>query len=581
MSIIVVGSGPSVDAIEAALSDTDHEVAVHSTPPEHFGDLAIVVGSVGSDLFSTVNTRARKRKTQWIAVELGGVGGHSIPTVEASVSGYGPETGCFDCLRTRVGSNLSTADSESRSNSSHSRSEEDTEDVTTARFAGALAGRESARLLSGSGSPVLGGVIEIPHAIRRVLPVPNCRCSEDRDWRLRRDYEERTLDEALERAEQGLDDRVGLVQEVGEVESFPVPYYLAQLGDTSDFSDVTASRQAAGVALDWDEAFMKALGEGLERYSAGVYRSDDVRVARTTDLSNAISPSAFVRPEGTADDDPIEWIPGENLSTGNPVFLPADRVLFPYHGAGPTITTGLGLGSSGTMALRAGLSEIIERDAALLAWYSTYDPLGLSIDDEEYETLVARAGAEGLSVTASLLTQDIDVPVVGVAVHRTNGSGDWPAFAMGLAADLDVFAAARSACCEALQNWTELRTMGRENASAAGGRIGHFASRPSSVEEFIAPETTVSAASVTGNVPTKSDALDALIRRITDAGLDAYAARLTPPDVDTLGFEAVRALIPRAQPLFVDDPYFGERAETVPIELGFEPRVRREHHPYP
>lgn len=587
MSVTVVGAGPAVEAIEAALADTEQEIVVQSTPdPSEFGDLAIVVGSVDSDVFSSVNTHpsVRESKTPWIAVELGGIGGYALPSVDAAVSGFGPNTGCFDCLRTRVSANLdSNSNPNSNLDTSSDFNSDDAEtDTGTARFAGALAGRESVRLLSGSASPVLGGAIEVPHAVRRVIPVPNCGCTgrkqkrEQRNWTLRREYEERTLDEALERAERGMDDRVGLIQEVGEVESFPVPYYLARLCDTSGFSDVMASPQAAGVALGWDEAFMKALGEGLERYSAGVY-SDTGQIARPTDLPNAVLPSAFVRPEEVTDDGPIEWVPGENLSTGESVFLPASRVRFPYEGPEPTITTGLGLGNSGATALLAGLTEIIERDGALLAWYSTYDPLELTIEDDAYDTLVARAGAEGLSVTATLLTQDIDVPVVGVAVHRM----EWPAFAMGLAADLDVIAAARSACCEALQNWIELRQMGQSEASTAGGRIGHFASRPPSVEEFIAPETTIPAASITESVPTGPNALEALIQRITDTGLAAYAARLTPPDVDALGFEAVRALIPRAQPLFVDDPYFGERAETVPEELGFEPRLRREHHPYP
>lgn len=594
MSVTVVGSGPAVEAIEAALADTEQEVAIHSTSNlSEIGDIAVVVGTVGSDVFTSVNTHpsVRESKTPWIAVELGGIGGYALPSVDAAVSGFGPDTGCFDCLQTRVGANLdSHSNSEFESNSDSGDSEIG---AGTARFAGALAGRESVRLLSGTTTPVLGGVIEVPHAVRRVLPVPNCGCTgrnrnrnrnrerereqeQEREWTLRWEYDERPLEESLERAERAMDDRVGLIQEVGEVESFPVPYYLARLCDTSGFSDVMASQQAAGVALDWDRAFMKALGEGLERYSAGVY-SDADRIARPSDLPSAVPPSAFVRPE-ESENGPIEWVPGEHLSTGESVFLPASRVRFPHEGPEPTITTGLGLGSSGATALIAGLTEIIERDGALLAWYSTYEPLELVIDDDAYETLVARAGAEGLSVTATLLTQDIDVPVVGVAVHREQD--DWPAFAMGLAADLDVVAAARSACCEALQNWTELRQMGRADASTAGGRIGHFASRPSSVEEFVAPETTIPAARISESVP-GPDALAELIQRISDAGLDAYAARLTPPDVDALGFEAVRALIPRAQPLFVDEPYFGERAETVPEELGFEPRLRREHHPYP
>jgi ribosomal protein S12 methylthiotransferase accessory factor len=573
MTVTIIGSGPAVSSTEAALTDTDHEV--RSAPPSSDAfvetadlDLAIVAGRVGSDVFSTANSNLRASGTPWIAVELGGIGGYAVPAVEASVSGFASDTGCFDCLRKRVAANLDTEGEDSET------------DPATDRFAGALAGRESVRVLSDSGSPVLGGVVEIPHAVRRVHPVPNCECAEERDWTLRRAYDDRTVDDALGRAEQALDERVGLLHEVGEIESFPVPYYLANLSDTSGFSDVMGSRQAAGVALGWDEAFMKALGEGLERYSAGVYRTADLHTARPSDLSksNALAPSEFVRPAGDSDDQ-ITWVPGENLSTEESIFLPASRVFFPYSAPGPTITTGLGLGNSGATALMAGLTEIIERDAALLAWYSTYEPLGLAIDHDGYDTLVDRAGVEGLSVTATLLTQDIDVPVVGVSVHRE--SDEWPAFAMGLACDLDPVDAARAACCEALQNWMELRAMGRTEAATAGGRIGHFASRPSSIEGFVSPETTVPASSVTDNVPTGPDALDALVRRVTDAGLDTYAARLTTPDVEALGFEAVRVLVPNAQPLFIDDPYFGERAKTVPEELGFESRLRREHHPYP
>lgn len=565
MSVTVVGSGPAVDAIEAALSDTDHELSVRSTAEELAGDLAVVIGQVGSDVFSSANTSTRANGTPWIAVELGGIGGHTHPSVDVAISGYASSTACFDCLGTRVQSGLE--DSESSSS-----------DIgpATARFGGALAGREAVGVLSGSSS-VLGSVIEIPHAIRRIHPVPGCSCTGHREWELSRAYEERSVQEALERAEQTVDDRIGLINEVGEIESFPVPYYLAQLADTAGFSDVRASQQAAGVALGWDEAFMKALGEGLERYSAGVYDSDALYTARASDLSAPIPPSAFVRPDDPDDTDRTEWVPGEDLRTGESVSLPAARVLFPYDGPGPAITTGLGLGSSGATALIAGLTEIIERDGALLAWYSTYEPLELAIDDEEYETLQARARANGLSVTASLLTQDVDIPVVGVAVHRE----EWPAFALGLSADLDPITAARSACTEALQNWTELQRMGKAKAQNAGGRIGHFASRPSSIEAFTNPDRTIPATSVVTDVSTGADALDVLLDRVSDAGLKAYAARLTTPDIDALGFEAVRVLIPRAQPLFVDDPYFGDRAGTVPTELGFEPRRQREHHPYP
>ncbi|WP_136715608.1 YcaO-like family protein [Halorientalis salina] len=572
MTVALVGSGPARDAVAAALDDVD--VAVTDATPDDIQhcDLAVVVGQAGDVAFETVNTTAIDRGTPWLAVEIGGLGGY--PVVEAAVSGFGPETGCYDCLRTRV-----------RANADPSQEPQAAPSPETTRFAGALAGREAARLVAGKQSVALGGVIEIPHAERRVLPVPDCECQPERDRTLERTVVDRDVEESLARAEGALDERVGIVNQVGEAESFPVPYYLATLSDTTGFSDATAAQQAAGVDADWNSAFMKALGEGLERYCAGVYRTSTFATGTPSDVENAVPPSTFVRPTGDLYTNPgeetsIEWVPGKNLITGGEVELPAEFVHFPppaerFRSA---VTTGLGLGNGSVEALRSGLYEVIERDAAMLAWYSTFDPLELDVVDDGFETLVTRARSEGLSVTPLLLTQDVDVPVVAVAVHRE----EWPRFALGSAAHLDAASAARSALAEAVQNWLELRGMGPEKAADASGAIGHYADRPQAAEAFIDADGTVPGESVGADeVPTGQAHLDTVIDRLDDAGLDVYASRTTTPDVAALGFETVRALVPSAQPLFFENAYFGERAETVPPEIGFEPRLDRDHHPFP
>ena len=566
MTATLAGDGPAAAAVRAALGDTDHEVRTVA-PPDLGGDLGIVVGRAGAPAFAAAAQRARSAGLRWLAVELGGVGGVAVPGVEAAVAGFDAGPGCFDCLQARVRGNLDPGADGS----------EESPEPATERFAGALAGRAAVRLLAGEPTPVLGGVVEVPHAERELLAVPGCDCGTERDRTVRTDHGERSLDDALSAAERAVDERVGLVSSVGEVESYPVPYYLATLADTAGFSDATASEQAAGVAAGWDEAFMKALGEGLERYSAGVYRTADLPRGRAAELPGAVGLSAFVLPESVDTGGARRFVPGRDLHDDSEVLLPAERVQFPYETAAPTITTGLGLGNAGAEALLAGLTETVERDAATLAWYSTYEPLGLAVEDEGYRTLVRRARSEGLSVTTTLLTQDIDVPVVAVAVHREE---EWPRFALGTDAALDPAAAARSACAEALQNWLELRGMGESGAREAPGRIGHFAGRPDSARAFVDPETTIPADSVGRSVPAEEE-LNAVLGALADAGLDAYAARLTPPDVEGLGFEAVRVLVPAAQPLFFDEPYFGERARTVPGALGYEPRLRRQHHPFP
>ncbi|WP_227373568.1 YcaO-like family protein [Haladaptatus halobius] len=573
----VVGTGPAADAVVAALADADGTVT--ELDPDEVGDadFAVVVGDVGSNVF----TRSNRSGTPWLAVELGGVGGHALPDVDAAVSGFAPETACFECLRTRVAANSGEDGVADEIDDAGDAGNADVNGAT-ARFAGALAGREAVAVRSGGESAVLGGVVELPHAERRLLPVPGCStCGDARDRALGIDHAERTLDDAVARAEVALDERVGVVRSLGEVASFPVPYYLATTCDTTEFSDARAAEKAAGVSAEWDEALMKALGEAMERYCAGVYRESEFAVARSSELGDAIPPTVFVRPPGWEEpgNDELPWASGRNLATGEPVHLPAEFVHFPppTRGFKPPITTGLGLGNSTTEALLSGLYEVIERDATMLAWYSTFEPLGLHVDDAGFETLVKRARAESLDVTALLVTQDVDVPVVAVAVHR---DGDWPRFALGSGANLDPDAAARSALAEALQNWTELKLMGRDEAGDAEGAIADYADFQRATREFVAPATTIPSANVEDAVPDGVEELEAVVSRVSEA-FDVYGARLTTRDVESLGFEAVRVLAPEAQPLFTGKPFFGERARAVPEELGFEPRPEREVHPYP
>jgi len=565
MSVTVVGSGPAAAALEASLADIDVTVSTGSPEDLPDADLGIVVDVAGSEPFSRATRANRESGTPWLAVELGGVGGY--PVVEAAVTGFGLGTACYDCLGKRVGSNVDPDQEPAAA-----------PEPPVSRVAGAIAGRAAATILSGGDGP-LGRIQEIPHARRRLLAVPGCRCRHATGRSLERTTVDRDVETALAHAERALDERVGIVREVGEAESFPAPYYLAQTCDTTGFSDTQAGQQAAGVSDDWNEALMKALGEALERYAAGVYRTDSFRTSDT--VENAVEPSTFVSPEWGPTEDAIEWIEGRNLQTDGDVLLPAELAVYPpfERTIRPAITTGLGLGNGTVGALLSGLYEVIERDATVLSWYSTFEPLELSVSDDRFEALAARARSESLSVTPLLLTQDVDVPVVAVGVHRT---GTWPRFALGTAADLDPTAAARSALAEAVQNWIELRGMGEEDAADASGAIGEYAAFPESARSFIDAAGTVPAEEVgPDTIPSGEDELDGVIERCSDADLDVYATSLTTPDIDEIGFEAVRVLSPGAQPLFFGESYFGERAESVPESLGFEPRLDRDHHPFP
>ncbi|WP_058366577.1 YcaO-like family protein [Haloparvum sedimenti] len=568
MDIGLVGDGPAVDAVDAALGDVDVNVMPVAADLLDGFDFAVVVDTAGADAFA----RANAALDRWVAVEVGGVGAAPVAGVDAAVTVF--EDACYDCLRQRIAAGAP-------------ETEERPAGVRSAvRYAGAVAGRRTIQALSGE--TVGDTVVEVPGAERRFLSVPFCDCGSAPGKALPREHRDVSVDDALERAERAVDGRVGILSEVGERESFPVPYYIGRVADTTGFSDARAAEFAAGVDRDWDAAFMKAIGEGLERYAAGVYRSDDFAEGPPGVVENPVPPARFVTPDdretvGAEDDDSLAWVSGEDLATGENAALPAEFVQFPPHERRfrPSITTGLGLGNSGVEAVLSGLYETIERDATMIAWYSTLDPLELRIEGDEdpaFAELRARANAVDLSVTPLLVTADVDVPVVAVGVHR---EGDWPRFAAGSAADLDPYAAARSALSEALQNWMELRAMGPDAAAEQGAAIGDHADYPAETRAFFDPDAAVPAEDL--GVPNAAGAaeLDAVLDRLADADLDAYAARTTTRDVAALGFEAVRALVPAAQPLFTGEPFFGERAREVPESMGFEPRLDAPYHPFP
>jgi ribosomal protein S12 methylthiotransferase accessory factor len=562
-------------AVEAALGDRSIDAEQKEPSQLDRVELAIVVAATGDKRVQLANRTCRTAETPLLIAELGGIGGYPVTGLNAAISGFGSQHACFECLKARVAGSQPTV-------------ETGEVDAPIARLAGAILGRMAIKVLAGDTSP-LGRIIELPYASRQLLPVSGCRCEPDTEHHLRRGTADRSLDETLNLAEVAIDPRVGIIEQVAEAESFPVPYYLSTVAQAT-FSDAEVPRHAAGVAADWNPAYMKAIGESLERYAAAIYSTQDLDRGPPGAVGHAVPPAAFVTAPEYDDPDPRTeclWVKGEHLSNGTDARLPAEFVLFPPPQAShrPAITTGLGLESSGTGALLSGLYEVIERDAAMLAWYSTYDPLGLEVADRRYLELERRLQAVNLTATALLLTQDIDVPVVAVCVHRPLSapqSGKWPQFAAGMAASLNPADAALGALEEAVQNFLELRGMGRERAVQEQGAIGKYGAFPEVTQQFVTPATTVPASTVGPDVvPDGHTEFDNLLTHIEAADLSAYGARLTTRDLEVLGFEAVRVVVPSAQPLFTETPYFGKRATDVPKALGFRPRPDRKHHPFP
>jgi ribosomal protein S12 methylthiotransferase accessory factor len=568
-ALIQYGKSPAIKVATKALTDLNLTLVEN----EMDADVAIGTRTV-NDYPSAID----KCKLPSVLIERGGVGAHSISDVDAAVSVFPTLSVRSSDLRARVGA----SESESESNTKESNTSGTSTSVEY--VAGAIAGQRLRALLEdpNSGSVVIEIAQTDIRQPRVILPTPDGPLGFEN---VSFEHRSTSLDETLTRAEQAVDPRIGIISQVGERESYPAPYYLARVRENRSFSAVRAPEFAGGVDMNWDVAFMKATGEAFERYCAGTYTHDSFTTAPATTQRNPVSPSQFVTPSNTTPpkkSDPIPWIEGRDLYQGTIASLPAEFVFHPppRERLRPAITTGLGVGTSPVEAALSGVCEVVERDAAMISWYSTYDPLGLNItSDDTFEALRNRANSLGLSVQPLLLTQDIDIPVVAVALYREE---TWPHFAVGSNAAVNAIAAANGALAEALQNWMELRSMGSDEAENASGAIGQFASFPEPAHEFIDVEHTVPIHTVGSSTELdKQESLANICEQITAAGMSVYAARITTADVSQLGFEALRVLIPSSQPLFQDTTFFGKRAEEVPKSLGFEPHLDRVFHPYP
>jgi Uncharacterized conserved protein len=380
------------------------------------------------------------------------------------------------------------------------------------------------------------------------------------------------LGAAIDAAETAVDPHVGLIAAVSEEASSPLPYYLAQLAAHPAAHADQQGRLAAGVGLEWDRAYMRALGEALERYAASIYDPHALEQAPPGAIEPAVSLSQVVRPS-SAIPPSLPWVSGLDLLTRAAIAVPAGLVYHPPPGptVRPPITTGLALARSRPSAIYKGLLEVLERDALMRMWYGDAPAHRVTLATDQIDAVRARLRAVELTVACWALPTDLGVPVCVAAVHRSSG---YPHCAFGSAAAATPTAAAEHAVIEATQNWMELDAMGPEKTAATYDGVAQYAAAPEAAFDALpGPDEAVGLESIIAPGPAD---LESLIEQIAAHELDAVAVSVTTADLRVLGFEVVRAIIPTAQPLFLGEPYFGDRVSADASAIH-----TRRPHPFP
>lgn len=347
--------------------------------------------------------------------------------------------------------------------------------------------------------------------------------------------------------------------------------YRADVSETAGFSDggYEYCTAAGGRGIDAAEAELKALFEGLERYSLSIYRRRDQRRGTYWQLSddgewavdpakliNAVSPEA-VRQARTAR---LYWVLGWSLRLQRAIWVPAQTVYLPYAAdedepyLRDPVTTGAAAGVTLASAIIRAVLELVERDALMLRHYAEIVPNRIGSGDvhsESAKALFETASCYRLRLDAFQMSLDMPINVVAVRLRDDTGLG--PATVLGAKAHENRDEAFIGAFLEAATFRRQLRDRlpalqirGRE--ILGGGRpieavedraalwsLPEYADRLSYLDRAV----DVSAVAPLG----PSDAsLSRLLSAVAEAAGDLVVVDVTTPDIAQEGVVVVRVV---------------------------------------
>lgn len=361
----------------------------------------------------------------------------------------------------------------------------------------------------------------------------------------------------------------------------------------------------SGKGVTAQDARDGALGEALERYASLTWEPDR-RVSATRDALDgpSLDPRDLVlfaedqyaglpfRPYTRRTE--LEWVPARSLCSGEEVWVPLLAVHLGYdvhHRDSflfPVTSNGFAGGATLASAVRAGLLEVVERDAFLIGWahrLAGRRSPAASVPDDTVQRVAAGYARRGVSIDVHQLPTDTAVTVV----MAVGWSEEAPAVVVGLGADLDPVAAARGAVLEVGQVRPALRARLRRPETAA--RLRELVADPSRVTEledhdllYADPATAAAGLGYlreAPSVPWEAEAPDdtglvALVAELAAVAGDVLYVDITPPDVAELGVSVACGIVPGFQPIHfgaAQNRLGGERLYRMPADLGLVPRV--------
>jgi ribosomal protein S12 methylthiotransferase accessory factor len=366
-------------------------------------------------------------------------------------------------------------------------------------------------------------------------------------------------------------------------------------GSTAHIMDGTGGSVAP------EESRIKAIAEGLERYSSCVYDEKQFIWATADELGDeALDLSAvprcseselrhprcpIVTPDKAA---PIRWARGISLLDGRLIWVPAVMVYLHISFLSPgerfwlPISTGCAAHASLEQALISAISEIIERDAVSLVWLQRLPLPRIELDDISDELQryldLNRRGNFGIEHYFFDATLDVGVPTV-YSLHLSPGNDKLSSLVM-CSTELDPSVAVAKVLREssasriAMQTSRELPAELDDFNNVHHGAMYMGKQERLHVYEFLlnSPQRRLLSEMpvITGD-DSQAELIN-LIERLRERKMEAYAVDLSTDEALRVGMRVVRVIIPALQPLSFNyrAQYLGHpRLYDAPRRMGY------------
>lgn len=418
----------------------------------------------------------------------------------------------------------------------------------------------------------------------------------------------------------------GLINRVDSLPIYPgepdFPIRLASLGDISEAlllvkqatpgRSISGDMNGAGGSVDPEESRIKAIAEGVERYSSCVYHEDQFIWATAAELGEdaidlqkiplcseqelAHPKCPVVKPRMDA---PIRWVKGLSLHSGREVWVPAVMTYLHIPPMSPgerfwlPISTGCAAHVNIEEALIGGICEVIERELISLVWYQQLPLPHIQLDevDEEMAHFIEQNN-RGRYVDQYIFdgTTDLGIPTI-YALQLTPHNKKLAALVM-CATDLDPQRAIKKVMREAASSRIAMMAERKipENIddfhSVFHGAIYMGRQEHIGAYEFLtrSPSRKSMSSLVNQDQGDRRKNLLFLLNRLAEKNLDVYAVDLTTDEAIRSGLRIVRVIIPGLLPLsfsyrarFLGHP----RLYEAPRAMGYETKNEEEINPWP